>query len=140
MPLSDDDFLRDINAVTVPAPLLGEVTTLWAALPEAEWRDFDRRLEHVLNFVAERETGDHAPMLAMAIALRLMALDAIVHNPEHRAWLFPGAQEGITFLHGDIVKAAAQAELLTGADGNPTFAQEAFRMRLMTLAAARGQA
>ncbi len=140
MPSSDDDFLREINAIAVPPPLLGEVTTLWASLPEEEWRDFDRRLAHALAFVGQRVPGDQAPMLAMAVALRLMALDVIVRNPENRAWLFPGAQDDITYLHGDVVKVAAQADLLTDPAGDPFFSQDVFRTHLLTLAAARGRA
>jgi hypothetical protein len=137
---SDDDFLREINAIAVPASLLGEVTTLWASLPEEEWRDFDRRLGHVLAFVGERVPEDQAPMLAMATALRVLAIHAIVHDPKNRAWLFPGSQDDITYLHGDVVKTAAQAELVADAAGEPVFFQDAFRTHLLTLAAAKGRA
>jgi hypothetical protein len=46
---------------------------------------FDRRLAHALDLVGRRMPRDQAPMLAMAVALRLMALHAIVHDHENRA-------------------------------------------------------
>ena len=36
-----DEFMREINAQKVAAPLLGKVMHLWASLPRDEWQDFD---------------------------------------------------------------------------------------------------
>lgn len=134
-----DEFIREINAQKVSGSLLGEVMILWASLPPDEWQDFDRRLARVVDFVAEKRVGD--PMLAMAVALRLMALDAIVIDPEIRGWLMSGkSPDGITYLHGDLVRVAAEQEVLEGPAGEPTFDREAFRVRLMGMAKARGSA
>jgi hypothetical protein len=136
-----DEFIREINAQNVSASLLGEVMVMWASLPRDEWQDFDRRLTHVVDFVAEKRDGESDPMLAMAIALRLMALDAIVVDPEVRGWLMSGkSPDGITYIHGDLVKIAAEQEILEGPVGDPVFDREAFRARLMGIATARGSA
>ena len=48
---------------------------------------FDRRLDWIVDFVGKKDGRDNSPMLVMAVALRLMALDAIVVDPELRGWL-----------------------------------------------------
>ena len=82
-----DDFMRDINAQKLSAPLLGKVMPLGASLPPDEWNDFDRNLERVVDLVGKEHCGDDGPMLAMTAALRLMALDALVFDPEFRGGL-----------------------------------------------------
>src|SRR4029078_1990507 len=127
-----NEFMREINAQKVSAPLLGKVMHLWASLPREEWQDFDQKLERVVDFVGKENGGD--PMLAMAIALRLMALDALVLDPEFRGWLItehsPG---GITYIHGDLLQIAADQMILEGAEGEPLFDRNSFRTRLLQL-------
>jgi hypothetical protein len=136
-----DQFIRDINALNVPAALLGEVIIMWASLPPDEWKDFDRKLSRVVEFVGESGSKEESLMLAMAVALRLMALDSMMADPEIRGWLIPGKScSGITYIHGDILKVAAEEVIVQGPNGEPTFAQVTFRARLMALAVARGRA
>jgi hypothetical protein len=136
-----DDFMREINAQEVSARLLGKVMHLWASLPRDEWRDFDRRLERVVELVGAEHSGERGPVLAMAVALRLMALDALVLDPEFRGWLITEhAPGGITFIHGDLLRIATDQALLEGANGEPEFDRGSFRKRLMELTAARGRA
>src|SRR5215472_1441868 len=117
-----DEFIQEINAQKVSAPLLGKVMHLWASLPRDEWRDFDRRLERVAELVSREHDGEASPMLAMAAALRLMALDAMVIDPELRAWLMSERlPDGITYIHGDLLKVAAEQAVLEGPDGEPFF-------------------
>ena len=100
-----DQFMREINAQKVSAPLLGKVMHLWASLPREEWQDFDQKLERVVDFVGKENCGAGDPMLAMAIALRLMALDALVLDPEFRAWLITEhSPDGVTYIHGDCCR------------------------------------
>lgn len=136
-----DEFIQEINAQKVSAPLLGKVMHLWASLPRDEWNDFDRKLERVVELVGEEHCGDAGPMLAMAAALRLMALDALVLDPEFRGWLITEhSPEGITYIHGDLLRIAAEEAVLEGPDGEPTFDRNSFRTRLMELTATRGSA
>lgn len=136
-----DQFIREINAQQVSASLLGEVMTMWAALPADEWNDFDLKLQRVVDFVGKKDGCENSPMLAMAVALRLMALDGVVMDPEMRGWLMSGrTRDGITYLHGDLLKVAAEQAVLEGPSGEPLFDREAFRMRLMELAGAGGRA
>ena len=135
-----DDFMKEINARKVSAPLLGKVMYLWASLPRDAWRDFDRKLERVVELVAGEHGGDDSLMLAMAAALRLMALDAMVTDPELRGWLLSErSPDGITYIHGDLLKVAAEQTVLEGPAGEPIFDRASFRMGLMEVAVARGQ-
>lgn len=134
-----DEFIREINAQSVSASLLGEVMTMWASLPPDEWKDFDRRLERVVDFVGKKLGGKGNPVLAMAVALRLIALDAMVTDPEIRAWLVPGkSPDGVTYIHGDLLKVAAAQAILEGPAGEPAFDPEEFRAGLMEVVTARG--
>jgi hypothetical protein len=135
-----DDFMQKINAQPVSASLLGKVMHLWASLPREEWRDFDRKLESVVELVAKVQGREGSPMLAMASALRLMALDAMVIAPELRGWLISDRlPDGITYIHGDLLKVAADLAVLEGPDGEPVFDPVSFRTRLMELTTTRGQ-
>lgn len=136
-----EECMQEINAQKVSALLLGKVMRLWASLPRDEWRDFDRKLERVVELVAREQDSDSSPMLAMAAALRLMALDAMVVEPELRGWLVSEqSPDGITYIHGDLLKVAAEQVLLEGPAGEPIFDRVSFRSRLMELAAALGHA
>lgn len=78
-------------------------------------------------------------MLAMAVALRLMALDAMVVEPELRGWLMSErSPDGVTYIHGDLLKVAAEQAVLEGPAGEPIFDPVSFRTRLMELTVARG--
>lgn len=133
-----DEFMREINAIQVPSSLLGEVMHLWASLSREEWSDFDRCLERVVEFIG---CDEGAPMLAAAVALRLMALDVLVVDPEFRGWLVSErSHDGITYIHGDLLRIAAEQTVLEGPAGKPIFDRAEFRARLMELAEARGRA
>ena len=136
-----DEFMQQINSQKVSAPLLGKVMHLWASLPRDEWQDFDRKLERVVELVGKEHSGEGASLLAMALALRLMALDALVLDPEFRGWLItehsPG---GITYIHGDLLRIAAEQAVLEGPEGEPVFDRVTFRARLMGLVTTGGRA
>lgn len=136
---SDEEFLREINALDVPSALLGEVMIMWAALPAEVWGDFDKRLEHVLELVSRYDHTTDAPMRAMAVALRVMALDTIIEDPANRGWLV-GSADGIKYIRSDLVNVAASEPLHAGSQGQPAFDRQTFHTRLMETVAARGRA
>jgi len=134
-----DQFIQDINTQNISAALLGEVMIMWASLPPEEWKDFNRKLQRVVEFVDGKRPDVNNPLLAMAVALRLMALDAMVVDPAVRGWLIPEkSPDGITYIHGDLLKVAAEQPVLEGLAGEPVFDREAFHSRLMELAATQG--
>jgi len=139
--VSDDaEFIQKINGVEVSPELLGEITVIWASLPSEVWDDFDHRLKHVVDHIVKTRNASDGPMLAMAAALRLMALDSIVKDSHTHAWLVRGRQRGISYIHGDLLKVAAAEGIREDALGNPIFDPESFRARLMALLVTRGRA
>ena len=136
----DAEFIEQINGVEVSPELLGEVTAIWASLPPKVWDDFDQRLKHVVDHIAKTENTPDGPMLAMAAALRLMALDSVVKDPRTRAWLVRGRQDGLSYIHGDLLKVAAAEVIQEDALGNPIFDPELFQAHLMALLPTRGSA
>ena len=47
---------------------------------------------------------------------------------------------GVTYIHGDLLQIAADQMILEGAEGEPLFDQNSFRIRLLQLTSTRGRA
>jgi hypothetical protein len=133
-------FKTDINATKVSADLLGEIMVMYAALPAEEWEDLDLKLTRSIEFLKNKNYGDDSAFLAMTIYIRLMALDSLLHSDEFKGFQFPRDARGVSYIHGDLLKAAAEAFVLEGPRGEPTFELEAFRQTVLRVAASRGQA
>ena len=87
------DFLKlknDLNKIAVTPELLDEVMVKYAALPPAE-RIFEARARRVIALLRDRGHGANCGLLAMAITIRLMALDVILKDHEVQGWTLPGA-------------------------------------------------
>lgn len=70
-------FTDDINRTAVSVKLRGEVMVMYADLAPEE-RDFEVRATRVVEFLTKKGYGEKRGLLAMAIMIRLMALDAIL--------------------------------------------------------------
>ncbi len=137
------DFLKfknDINAIEVTAELLGEVMDMYAAMPPDERLIFEMRAMRVLQLLAKQGHDANRGMVAMTITIRLMALDAVLEDSQLQGWVLPGPEPGLTFVHGDLLKAAAEEPLIEGPEGHPSFVPSSFRRRVLQIAAARGGA
>jgi hypothetical protein len=133
-------FQTDINATKVSADLLGEVMLMYASLSSEEWEDFDLKIIRVIELLKGKNYGKESEFLAMTIAIRLMALDSILLNAEFRGFQYPRDARGISYIHGDLLKAAAEELILEGPQGQPIFEVEAFRQTVLRIAASKGQA
>jgi len=133
-------FKRDINATKVPVDLLGEVMVMCAAMRPAERDQFEARAARVLDLLATKGFGKDCGLLAMAITIRLMALDAVLGDREVRGWVLTSSEPGITYVHADLLKAAAEEPVVEGPEGRPIFIAESFRQRVLELAVSRGRA
>jgi hypothetical protein len=132
-------FKDDINAVNVSADLLGEVMVMWASLPPQEWSEFEVRVTRVIEFLTKKNNyGKDPTFLACAITIRLMALNSVLNDTEFRGLLLPASQDGITYVHGDLLKAAAEGLVLEGPKGQPIFEAEPFRQRVLQMTESRG--
>ncbi len=134
------EFKQEVNAAKVSADLLGEVMIMWAALPSEEWKDFDTKLTRVVEHITRKNKGKEDVFLAMVLTLRLMALDSVLHNDEFKGLKYPGTAEGITFVHGDLLKAAAEEPIFEGPEGQPIFEGKAFCQNVLRRAATTGHA
>ncbi len=131
-------FKNDINATKVTAELLGEVTDTYAAMPPDERLVFEARATRVLRLLEEAGCGANRGLLAMTITIRLMVLDAILEDSQVQGWVLPGPEPGVTYVHADLLKAAAEEPIMEGPEGHPMFIAASFRQRVLQIAVARG--
>lgn len=132
-------FKKDLNRIAVTAELLGEVMEMYAALAP-EQRSFEARARRVVELLTAKGYDRNRGLLAVAITIRLMALDAILQDSEVQCWTLPGTEAGVTYVHSDLLRAAAEEAVLEGSMGEPIFDTANFRRRVLQLAAARGRA
>jgi hypothetical protein len=132
-------FQSDLNKIAVTPELLGEVMVMYAALPPAE-RIFEARAKQVIALLRDRGHGANCGLLAMAITIRLMALDVILKDHEVKGWTLPGGGPDVTYVHSYLLKVAAEAPLLDGPNGQPIFDSTDFQRRVLRIAGTRGHA
>jgi hypothetical protein len=136
------DFLKfknDLNKTKVTPELLGEVMVMYAGLPPEE-RIFEARAKRVIELLYNRGHGINCGLLAMAITIRLMALDVILRDHEVQGWTLPGDGPDVTYVHSYLLKVAAEAPLQEGPNSQPIFDSTDFRRRVLRIAGTRGQA
>jgi hypothetical protein len=76
----------------------------------------------------------------LTVTIRLMALDAVLDDGKVRGWMLPGSESEITYVHADLLRAAADEPIVEGPEGQPIFIAGSFRQRLLQIAASRGNA
>jgi hypothetical protein len=133
------EFKDDINRMAVSAELLGEVMLMYAEIAPEE-RGFEARAIRVAKLLTKKGHDEKCGMLAVAIIIRLMALDAILADRELQGWTLPSAEPGVSFVHSDILRAAAEEAVIEGSKGQPIFDAANFRQRLLQVAASAGRA
>jgi hypothetical protein len=129
-------FKDKINAISLPPELLGEAMVLYAGLPPEE-QSFEARTQRVVALVAAKGLANHG-MIAMAVTVRLMALDGALEDAGIRRWTLPGDQPSRSYVHACVLHAAAVEPVLEGPRGQPVFDLERFRTRVLQLTAASG--
>lgn len=132
------NLLERANKTKVEPELLGDILKAVAELPAGK-RDFEGTTIEIVRRVGElklpdRKRGD----LAMAINFRLMALARLMEAGGGRGWTAPG-QDGCTFVHEELVRAAAE-EPMVEVDAELQFDAETFHRRLLALAEMHGEA
>ena len=133
------EFEDEINRVTVSAELPGEVMLMYAELAP-EKRGFEARAMQVVELLTNKRHGEKRGLLAMAIMIRLMALDAILADREVEDWTLPGAEPGATYVHSSLLRAACEETVVEGSKGQPMFDDASFRQRLLQMAATGNRA
>lgn len=134
------EFKRRINAVTVSPDLLAEAMVMIAGLPAADRDSFELRTARVVEMVERKGWGEASCFVAMAVTVRLMALDAVLDERAIQQWRLPGGECGGSYVHHELLRVAAEEPVLEGPDGQPAFAVAAFCRRLAATAASKGRA
>jgi hypothetical protein len=133
-------FKSDINRAIVTGQLLGDVMLAYAAMPIEARSVFENRVNRVLDLLEEKGHGKNRGLLAMAITVRLMALDAILGDERIEGWTIRGREPGMTYVHADLLSAAAEEPVLEDPRGEPVFDTENFRRRVLEITGTRGHA
>ena len=133
-------FKSRINATPVSPELLGEVMSMIEKLLPAERNVFEARTARVAEFVEKKGFGEAAVFVAMAITVRLMALDSVLDDRLVKEWLLPAAESEVSYIRGDLLQVVAEEPVLEGPAGQPIFAIASFRERLTASAFPKGRA
>ena len=133
--------LKRLNRTPVSSALLGEAMELHSNMPVHDRPVFEARAFELFRFLTEKGFKDRRLAdLALAINFRLTALAHLVKGDGARGWTLPGETEGLSYLHADVLKAAAKEPMLEDAEGQASFDRTAFAQHVLRLASARGQA
>ncbi|WP_156652628.1 hypothetical protein [Methylobacterium sp. Leaf86] len=121
--------------------LLAEAMERHSNMPPEDRGVFEAIAFELFRFLTEKGfEGSRHGDLAMAINFRLTALARLVQGDQVRGWTLPGDTEGLTYLHADVLKAAAKEPLVEDDKGQAAFDGPAFAQHVLSLAAARGRA
>ena len=133
-------FTKRAMATAIPADLLTAALEAFAEMPADDRQSYEARAFRIFQLLEEQEeTGDRA-LITFVIQLRLEALARLHDDHGLRAWTLPGEEEGMDYIHADVVAAAAVEPLMAIDDRNTGFDAESFRARVLAGAAVRGNA
>lgn len=133
--------LKRVNRTRVSPALLAEAMELHSDMPAEDRPAFEARAFELFRFLTGKGfEGTRLSDLAVAINFRLTALAYLVQGDQMRGWTLPGDTEGLTYLHADVLKAAAKEPLIEDAEGKAAFDGPTFSERLLRVSAVRGRA
>jgi len=134
-------FLDKVNRTMVAPELLGEAMQMHAEMPVENRSVFEARSIALFQLLTEKGfKGRRHADLAMAIKFRLQALSRLIESGITRGWTLPGDADGRTYLHADVLWAAAREPLIESADKQASYDPDGFSRRLLELTEAKGQA
>ncbi len=130
------------NRTRVPPELLVEAIELFAEMPcEEEQSVFDVCTLRLVDFLrAKGFTGTHHADLVVAITFRSFALSHLVRCEPVNGWIISAEERGMTRLHAEIIRAAAEEALVEDPDSVATFDVRSFARRILHLAQPQGRA
>jgi hypothetical protein len=121
--------LKRLNATAVTSEMLEGALSALAALPEAQYDDPARRVFCLLHLLRGRRGLTNVPVTALAIELRLLALERL-----HRESALPGCDwmpdGGAPKLTETVLRLAAEQPILRGGDGLAAFDARRFHAKL----------
>lgn len=131
-------LLKRVNKTKVDPQLMEEILEAVAELP-ADHRDFEGTTIEIVKRVADLGLPERDRMdLSMAINFRFMAFARLMQDGGGRGWREAG-KDGCTFVHGELVQAAAEEPVIER-DEQIVFDADSFHRRLLALAEMHGEA
>jgi hypothetical protein len=134
-------FLKRVNRTPVSSTILGEAMERHSNMPVEDRGMFEAIAFEMFRYLTEKGfEGNRLSDLAVAINFRLTALARLVQGDQVRGWTLPGDTDGLTYLHADVLKAAAKEPLTEDDKGQAVFDGPAFAQHVLRVSAARGRA
>jgi hypothetical protein len=135
------DMLKRANRTPVSPNLLGAVMEMHADMPPEDRASFEGRAVRMFGLLEDRGiSGRRMADLSVAIEFRMTALAQLVKGDGARGWTMAGNEEGLTFLHADVLKVAAKEPLIENTERQPAFDADSFTRHLLRVSEARGRA
>ena len=129
------------NRTRVPPELLVEAIELFTEMPREEQSVFDVRTPRLVDFLrAKGFSGRHHADLVVAIIFRSYALAHLVRCEPVNGWIISAEERGMTQLHAEVIRAAAEEALVEDPDSVATFDVRSFARRILHLAQPQGRA
>jgi hypothetical protein len=102
---------------------------------------FDVRTLRLVDFLrAKGFAGRHHADLVVAITFRSFALAHLVQSDPVKGWIISADERGMTRLHAEIVRAAAEEALVEDPDSAVVFDVRSFTPHLLFVAQPQGRA
>jgi hypothetical protein len=128
------------NRTPVPPELLIEAMELFAGMSFEERSSFDIRTLRLIDFLtAKGFSGEPHADLVVAITFRYCALAQLVCCDLLKDWI-TAQDQGMTRLHADIIRAAAEEALVEEPDSAAAFEVSSFVRRILLVAQPQGRA
>ncbi|MFC3713054.1 hypothetical protein ACFOMD_10750 [Sphingoaurantiacus capsulatus] len=129
-----------MNKTKVDPELLADVLNMHADMPAEDRGSFEARAFGIFRLLADRGYSQEGGALATAISLRLTALALLARENGGRGFTMPGDEDGMDWVHADLVRCAAEEPLVEGDDEQAVFNRRSFEQRLLSICTAQGRA
>ena len=132
--------LERANRTPVPPELLIEAVELFAGMSFEERSLLDIRTLYLIEFLrAKGFSGKHHADLVVAITFRYFALRQLLCRDLLKDWIM-AQDQGMTRLHAEIIRAAAEEALVEEPDSAAAFEVSSFVRRILLVAQPQGRA
>lgn len=134
-------YLEQVNRVSVAPDLLGEVMEMHANMPAEDRSSFEARAFRIFELLTGHGfRGKKRVDLSVAIDFRLTALARLTKARGGRGFTIPGREEGMDWVHPDLVRCAAEEPLIEDEAEQSAFDLDRFEQRLLGICEIKGEA
>lgn len=135
------DVLKTVNKTKIEPNLLGDVMQMHADMPPEDRSSFEARAFRIFDLLNGRGyRGKKRAALSVAIDFRLTALARLIDARGGRGFTMPGREEGMDWVHADLVRCAAEEPVVEDEARQPAFDADRFEQRLLAICETQGEA